>query len=194
MIGLCLLATSGVSLAQPPGDTAPEETGAVITTFADVPWGAGETTVREKHGEPWGESVKDTSHPGGPWRVLLYDGKILGRKATFLFGIQQNAGLVQGLVWLREFKPDRCEAAFEEVRDYIQEQYPGLEAQDSRYNKSPYLDFCQAVRLDLAARSTRWTDPVSGTSIELTINDHASMTAHVVTPEFARYQGEESSP
>lgn len=197
MVGLLLLVTSGVSLAQEPGDTTPEEpedTGAVITEFAGVPWGAGETTVREKHGEPWGESLKDTSHPGGPWKLLVYSSKTFGMKAMYVFGLQGDSGLVHGLVWIKDFRPDRCQAAYEKVRDGVQKRYPTLEAESHSYNKSPYLQFCRAVRVDQAAWTTRWADPVNGVTVELTINDHASMTLHFATPEYARFQGEGSSP
>lgn len=195
LVGLFVAAASGGVLAQDPGESPgeqPGDTGAMITKFAEVPWGAGETTVREKHGEPWGDTVMDTSHPGGPWRVLLYHKKVFDKKATLLFGLRGDTGLVHGYVWLTGFEAEQCDTTYEDVVDLLQKDFSTLQVETSRYNRSPYLDFCKAVRVDQAGRSTRWVDPVNGVNIELTINDHASLTIHFFTPEYARFRGEET--
>lgn len=192
MVGLLVTAVPGVSSAQEPAETAGEDTGAIITEFAGVEWGAGETTVREQHGDPWRKVTRDTASSEGRWTMLLYGKKIQDRKGLFLFGLRGDTGLAHGLAWIRGFDADECETAYDETTDLVRERHPGLEAETSRSNRGPYLEFCEAVRFDQAARSTRWTDPVNGVVIELTLNDHASMTLHYMTPEYTRLREEQS--
>lgn len=192
MVGLLVSTVPGVAPAQEPAETAGEDTGAIITEFAGVEWGAGETTVREKHGDPWRKVTRDTTSSEGSWTMLLYGKKIRDKKALFLFGLRGDTGLTQGLAWIRGFKGDKCETAYDEIVDLVRERHPGLEAETSRHHRGPYLEFCEAVRFDQAARSTRWTDPVNGVVIELTLNDHASMTLHYMTPEYTRLREEKS--
>lgn len=186
MVGLLVAAIPGGSLAQEPAEPADEDTGAVITEFVGVPWGAGETTVRDQHGEPWAEDTMDTSHPQGGWKILLYDKEIDDMQATLLYALQGDSGLVEGFVWLRGFKTSQCETAYEGVVSIVQDRHPGIEGETSSHKGITYLDFCQALRIDEASRSTRWTDPANGVTLELSLNDHTSMALHYSTPEARR--------
>jgi hypothetical protein len=161
-----------------------------IDGFNGLSWGASESDIRARFGEP----AKVDSLENGVV-VLAYREELLGEPAVAFYALLGTRGMVKGqhVVKLHLGEGD-CEGQYRTYRDHVKLAYPLIVPVESF--DFPFTDdFCTALENGEGEWMSQWTDPANGAVITVIVqrgSDEVLLVYESAT--FLEWLGPEANP
>lgn len=140
-------------------DARPE----TITHFEDMPWGAAESDIRSRLGDPLAQEAVVNAIE------LAYHRTVNGQKVEAEFTVHQDHGLIVGSFVIPFSGPDECGSLFVKWRDAIAGRYPDIDAREEQEVEQEGVSFEEAFAKGEASWCIEWDDPTKLARIELLV-------------------------